>query len=144
MRTLEIVQRELAAAEDDLSAIQDRVRRLRSERDELAIEASAHPWLGKAVKRTASVGHGMKSKRITNRGTVVAYNPKVHRRLRSLSTYNLNAGDPVVIHSGGNTGWRLNEYDWGSRAMKCDWELDDAQIPPSSGTQSPPPDNTDV
>ena len=142
MRTLETVLRELKAAEDDLSVIRDRVHRLRRERDALAVEAASDPWLGKAVKRTSLVGYSRNKKQVTNRGTVVAYDPTQHRKLRNV--YCVEAGDPIVIHPGGKTGWRLYERNWRTNELTTEWELDDTQTPPSSGTQSPPPDNTDV
>lgn len=125
-RTLDIVRRELSDAEAELSALEARVSGLRRERDKLAVEGATHPWLGKSVKRTQLVGYGQRKKRVTNRGTVAAYDPSQHKRLRALSTYGLEAGQPIVIHSGGQTGWKLDEFDWRTCQTKCDWELDEA------------------
>ncbi len=125
-RSLDMVRRELADAEAEMGALRRRVSELRTERDQLAVASAAHPWLGRAVKRTTLVGYSPKKKAVTNRGTVAAYDPKLHRRLRALSTYNLEAGEPIVIHSGGQTGWLLNEFDWHARQMKCVWELDES------------------
>lgn len=122
-RTIETVQLELAAAERGIEEMGREIKRLREERDALLLAAASHPWLGKQVERTIMRGYRPNLKATTQRGTVVAYNPYDHRRLRSLSYFTLNAGDPIVVHKGGLTGWKLLET-WGENKGQPDgWTL---------------------
>jgi hypothetical protein len=125
MRTLEQVAREIEEAEGQYVLLRERLKALRHERDELDIAAVAdNPLLGKEVKRTRLVGYGTK-RAVTNRGTVAAYDPAKHRGLRGVGrTYGIKAGDLIVLHPGGQTGWKFYEYDWNARALRSDWELD--------------------
>lgn len=124
MRTLDQVEREIDEAEDEAERLTERLTALRRERDELKIAAVAdNPLLGKQVKRTRLVGYRPK-RAVTNRGTVAAYDPAKHRNLRGVGrTYGIKAGDLIVVHPGGQTGWKFYEYDWNAKALRSDWEL---------------------
>jgi hypothetical protein len=120
MKTLEQANRELEEAQAELEAARAKVSRLREERDKIAVESASHPWLGKSVKRTSMVGYGSRKKSVTNRGTVAIFDPQLHRGLRNVGgAYGIKAGDPIVVHPGGNTGWEL--YD----PQAYPWELDE-------------------
>lgn len=116
-RTLAIVERELAEAGQERERIRVLISSLITERDKIRLTQASHPWLDKMV--TKRQRHGYRGKIITHKGVVVAYDPRRHHRLRSLMTYGLSAGDPIVVHANGNTGWNL--FNW--KGEVDDWEL---------------------
>lgn len=118
--TIEVDLKVAAKERDDAF---DRMIELKNELNAAKLAAASHPWVGKTVKRQELRGYGSNRKLYTLRGTVALYDPKLHRRLRSLSTYNLEPGDPIVVHANGNSGWTLMSIDWSTRTTTNLWKV---------------------
>jgi hypothetical protein len=96
----------LVDAEANLALARRRVDELRRELDvERLKAASSNDLIGKRVSRT--IKSWRRGNNRTERGTVAAYDPSKHSGLRCLRNYGLKAGDLIVVHDSGRTGWRM-------------------------------------